>query len=279
MKVSYLGTTTLLFDDGKDQVLFDCHVTRPSIRTCIKGMLDSNDSVVDKVISDFKINRLKAIFVSHSHHDHVMDAPSFALKCDSDIYGSESTRNIAIGNGVKEDRIYCYSDSMNYKIGDYIIQIIPSIHSEPHWYNDDIGQTVDEPFAMPAPKKAFKEGGSFDFLIMHNKRTYLIRPSYNYLDNQLDNIKAEVLFLGIGGMANDTGERRDKFFEETIDKVNPQIVIPIHWDNFFTPVYGEVKAMPKELHKTGKAMRILSNYCVERDIQCIVQLPLSSMII
>ena len=31
MKVTYLGTTVLLFDDGKDQILFDAHVTRPSI--------------------------------------------------------------------------------------------------------------------------------------------------------------------------------------------------------------------------------------------------------
>lgn len=32
MKVTYLGTTTLLFDDGTDQILFDCHVIRPSLK-------------------------------------------------------------------------------------------------------------------------------------------------------------------------------------------------------------------------------------------------------
>ena len=31
LKVTFFGTTTLLFDDGKDQVLFDAHVTRPSL--------------------------------------------------------------------------------------------------------------------------------------------------------------------------------------------------------------------------------------------------------
>ena len=30
MKVTFFGTTTLLFDDGKDQILFDAHITRPS---------------------------------------------------------------------------------------------------------------------------------------------------------------------------------------------------------------------------------------------------------
>jgi len=30
LKVSFFGTSTLLFDDGKDQILFDAHVTRLS---------------------------------------------------------------------------------------------------------------------------------------------------------------------------------------------------------------------------------------------------------
>ena len=37
MKVTFFGTTTLLFDDGKDQILFDCHFTRPSILSYIRG--------------------------------------------------------------------------------------------------------------------------------------------------------------------------------------------------------------------------------------------------
>ena len=37
LKVTFFGTTTLLFDDGKDQILFDAHVTRPSIEKYVAG--------------------------------------------------------------------------------------------------------------------------------------------------------------------------------------------------------------------------------------------------
>ena len=37
LKVTYFGTTTLLFDDGKDQILFDAHVTRPSVGQYARG--------------------------------------------------------------------------------------------------------------------------------------------------------------------------------------------------------------------------------------------------
>jgi L-ascorbate metabolism protein UlaG (beta-lactamase superfamily) len=67
MKVTYLGTTTLLFDDGTDQVLFDCHISRPSIRACLFGRLSTDKSIADKVVDEFEINRLRAIFISHTH--------------------------------------------------------------------------------------------------------------------------------------------------------------------------------------------------------------------
>lgn len=278
MKVTYLGTTMLLFDDGTDQILFDCHVTRPSMKTCLHGKLHTDFVVADRVIHDFNMNRLKGIFVSHSHHDHVMDAPYFATKCACDIYGSSSSLNVALGNGVKEHCLHSYSDCMEYQIGAFHVTVLPSIHSKAHWYNNDIGMTIDEPFTMPAPKSAFKEGGSVDFLITCGSRKYLIRPSYNYLPGQLDDIEANVLFLGIGGMSKDTKERHETFFSETIGKVKPEMVIPIHWDNFFAPLYGDVKGMPVRLENTGKAMRLLGNYCLAHGVQCVVQLPLTSMI-
>jgi phosphoribosyl 1,2-cyclic phosphate phosphodiesterase len=70
MKVTYLGTTMLLFDDGKDQVLFDCHVTRPSMKVCMTSRLSTDTITAERVLSQFGFDRLRAIFISHSHHDH-----------------------------------------------------------------------------------------------------------------------------------------------------------------------------------------------------------------
>lgn len=109
MKVTYLGTTTLLFDDGTNQILFDCHVTRPSIVSCIFGRLSTNRAIADRIIDEFRINRLRAIFISHSHYDHSMDAPYFARKCGADIYGSESSLNIARGGNMEEERLHSFS--------------------------------------------------------------------------------------------------------------------------------------------------------------------------
>ena len=79
LKVTFFGTTTLLFDDGKDQILFDAHFTRPSLVKYVSGAkVKTNTRLCDKLIRLYHIDRLRAIFVSHTHHDHVMDAPYMA---------------------------------------------------------------------------------------------------------------------------------------------------------------------------------------------------------
>lgn len=277
MKVTYLGTTTLLFDDGRDQVLFDCHVTRPSLWKCTCAGLRTDTAVADRVINEFEINRLKAVFISHSHYDHVMDAPYFARKCSAEIYGSPSTVNVALGGEISPENIHSYRDSMNFRVGDYEITVIPSVHSVAHWYNNDLEQTIDAPLSQPAVRKEYKEGGSFDFLIRHSGKTYLIRPSYNFLENQLDGISADVLFLGIGGLYRDKEERKRKFYSETIEKVNPHTVIPVHWDNFMTPLYDKRRWMTGIVSSPQNSINELKQYCQQNNISFILQMPLSGL--
>lgn len=277
MLITYLGTTTLLFDDGVDQIMFDCHVTRPSLGRYLFGTLYTDPVVADRVIGQFRIDRLKGIFISHSHHDHVLDAPYFAKQCHANIYGSPSALNVARGGSISEDKLFSFQDQMEYEIGSFSISVLPSIHSKAHWYNDDLGQTIDTPLIQPAKKKAFKEGGSFDFYFTHHGKHYLIRPSYNFWEGQLDGIDTDVLFLGVGGLSRDSKERQNKFFYETLDRTHPQLVIPLHWDNFFLPLYGKIKELPRIAENTEKSLSLLKDACVARNIRYIVQQPLTGL--
>ena len=94
MNVTFFGTTTLLFDDGKDALLFDGHFTRPSLMTYLLGNLRTDTAMADHLLDRFDFSRLRGIFVSHTHHDHVMDVPYIAGKTGAVVYGSESAANV-----------------------------------------------------------------------------------------------------------------------------------------------------------------------------------------
>ncbi len=110
----------------------------------------------------------------------------------------------------------------------------------------------------------------------HGKK-YLIRPSFNYIEGQLDGFKADVLFLGVAGLAKADEVTEKRFFEETVEKVNPDVVIPLHWDNFFSPLNKPIVGMPGFVEHTEAVFFKLARYCEAHDINCLVQIPRTSI--
>ncbi len=277
MKVTFFGTTTLLFDDGKDQILFDAHMTRPSLMKYIFGSEPTNKSIVDEKLKLHHVDRLRALFISHTHHDHVMDAPYIACQCGAKIYGSSSAMNVARGGNVPEEQLVQFEAGVTYEVGGYKIKVIPSIHSKPTILNNDLGQTIDAPLKQPARLRDYKEGGSYDFYVEAEGKRFMIRPSFNYIEGQMDGYQADVLFLGVAGLQKADENTEKKFFSETIDKLQPKLVIPLHWDNFFSPLDKPARGMPKLIEKTETVFFKLARYCEARDINCLVQIPGTSI--
>lgn len=278
LKVTYFGTTVLLFDDGKDQVLFDAHFTRPSLEKYIAGARVSTDAALcDRLIALHHIDRLRAIFISHTHHDHVMDAPYMASACGAAIYGSGSARNAALGGGVAEEKIVVFRDGDAYSVGDYRVRILKSLHSKPTVLNNDLGMQITEPLVQPVGVREYKEGGSYDFYVEHNGKRILIRPSFNYIEGQLDGLQADVLFLGVAGLAKADPAMEEAFFRETVEKTGARLVIPVHWDNFFSSLEKPVTGMPELIEKTEVVFHKLGRYCEAHDVNFLIQYPRTSI--
>ena len=277
MKVTFFGTTTLLFDDGRDQLLFDAHMTRPSLFKYICGSEGTDTELVEKLLALHRVDRLRGIFISHTHHDHVMDAPYIANRTGATLYGSSSAMNVARGGDVPEARLVQFQPNETYRVGGYAVKVIPSIHSRPTILNNDLGMTIDAPLRQPARLRSYREGGSYDFYVEAEGKRFMIRPSFNYIEGQMDGYRADVLFLGVAGLQKASAAMEETFFRETIDRVAPKLVIPIHWDNFFSPLTRPVVGMPRLIEKTEVVFYRLAQYCAANGRNCLVQIPGTSV--
>jgi L-ascorbate metabolism protein UlaG (beta-lactamase superfamily) len=249
VKVTFFGTSSLLIDDGETQLLTDGFVTRPGFIKAGFGKIESDSTLVKRIIKEEKIDRLKAVFVVHSHYDHVLDAPTFSKLTTAGLYGSASTLQVARAAKVPASLLHTFETGKALTFGKFTVTILPSRHTPPFNIlgksNDDLGETIDSNFTLPAKTKAFTEGGAYDVLIEHNGKRLLIKASTNYIEGRLDDVQADVLFLGIAQLGKQGNAFKENFYKYTVLPLKPKLLIPIHWDNFFKPLNNNLKPLPK----------------------------------
>lgn len=242
LAVTYLGTTTLLIDDGDTQLMIDGFLSRPSPWTVMTSTLTTDTALVDRILERAGAVRLKALFVVHSHYDHALDAPYIARTTGAQLHGSQSTLNIGRGGGLGNNQLSLFDPGREIAIGQFTVTILPSKHTPPTFVNDNLGITIEKPLTQPAKVSAFTEGGTFDVLIRHSGHALLVKASSNYLHGALDGVKADVLFLATAQLGHQSPEFQDTFYAQTVSVVRPRLVIPIHWDDFFAPLSTHLTA-------------------------------------
>jgi L-ascorbate metabolism protein UlaG (beta-lactamase superfamily) len=257
VKVTFLGAATLLFDDGDTQLMIDGFFSRPSLFQ-VARKIETNTQAVDAALKKAKVNHLKALFVAHTHFDHALDAAYIIQKTGAKLYGSVSTLNVGRGGNLNDEQMVLYEPEKEVKLGKFGVTVLKSKHSPPmKGINDDLGETIDKPLKQPAMARDYKEGGSFDFLIRQGDGVVLVMPSCNYIEGALDKVRADVLFLGTATLGSQTRERRNTFYDQTVQKVQPKLLIPIHWDNFFMPLSERLEPPGKAIDDTAAGFDFL----------------------
>ena len=251
VKVTFFGVSTLLFDDGQTQLLIDGFFSRPSLWRALITKIKSDTALIDDIVIAYKMDRVKGIFVTHSHYDHALDAAYTAKRTGATLYGSVSTLNIGRGGGLKEEQLSLFQPGQNVQFGEFTVQVIPSKHSPGNALKDD-GVVIEKPLGQPAKMKAYSEGGSYDFYIKHKGKSIYIKPSPNYVEGALDSLKADVVFLGIATVAKKEQAWQDKYYQQTVGTLKPSVVIPLHWDDFFLPVSENLVMLPRFANDTPK---------------------------
>ncbi|WP_175470629.1 MBL fold metallo-hydrolase [Pedobacter hartonius] len=257
VKVTYLGVTSLLLDDGKTQLLVDCFFSRPSVFKVATSKVSTDTALVNTVLSQYKINRLKGIFISHSHYDHAFDAAYVAKKTNANLLGSQSTLSIGKGGGLSNNKMALFKDGWEQQFGDFNVSVIASRHSPATPLNDDLGKNITESLIQPAKVKKYVEGGSYDFLIKHKGYVIYIKASANYIPEKLKGLRADALFLAVGTLGKRDSVFMNNYYQETVAILKPKIVVPIHWDNFLQPLSDHLEMMPRVMDDTYKAFDLL----------------------
>lgn len=272
--VTWLGTTTMLFDDGETQVLIDGTFTRLGVLQMLPlRQVKSDVATINYAMSNFGITRLAAIVPVHSHFDHAMDVGYVANRSSAVVLGSESTANIVRGADVPVRQYQILADGEERQFGDFTIRLIASTHAPIANGKDELFPGIIEmPLRQPAPISAYRTGVAWSIVIGHPRGTTLVQGSAGIVPGKLAGESVDVVMLGIGGLGGLGKDYTASYWDETVTATAAARVIVVHHDDYNLP-FGELRLMPDMFDRVLRTAAWIDEIIAERNSNVRVELP------
>jgi L-ascorbate metabolism protein UlaG (beta-lactamase superfamily) len=259
--VTWLGVTTLLFDDGETQILIDGFFSRPTMPDLLlKRPVDNDAASINYAMNEFRMRRLAAIIPAHSHFDHAMDIGEIANRSSASILGSASTAQIARGAGVPEDQIIVAVEDQAFEFGQFKVRLLPSAHIPFGWRGTvPVDGTIDKPLETPQPVTAWRMGGAFTVILEHPQGIVLVQGSAGFQKYALLDVSADVIMLSVSQLDTMGREYAELYWQHIVTATGGHSIYAIHFDDFTRP-FGEVVLAPRFVDNFSKTARWLEDF-------------------
>lgn len=171
------------------------------------------------------------VLVGHTHFDHAVDAPAIARRFGCKAYGSDSLVNLMALHGLAEQTVEV-EPYRTYELGPFEVSFTPSVHSKlllglavP--YDGDL--TCEHLDALsPA---AYRCGQVWGITIEVAGMRFYHQGSANLIDEAIRVSDIDVFLAGVAGRSF-----TDDYWRRIIPRLDPKVVVPTHYDNFFRPL-------------------------------------------
>lgn len=257
LSATWMGTAGFFVSDGRDSFYIDPYVSRYSLFRVLAGLsLPPRVDLVRRWIVLTGGGSAGAVVVSHSHFDHVLDAPFFAKEAGAVLVGSESTANVGRGAGLDEGSIRRVGPGDAYRIGAFTVRFVESVHGFGLFGRTPYPGAIDAPLSPPAPAAAYRLGTVFSLVIEHPLGTIVHHGSAGRAPGLFEGIRAEVILLCVAGRGNTAD-----YIQQTALACDAKTVVPAHFDYFFRSLEARLRHIPMVRMKEFE--RTLARLCLD----------------
>ncbi len=262
LTIRWFGAASIVIDDGTTALLIDPFVTRgdySKLRLFSDRGVEIDTDAVQAFANLPDVSRTKAILVSHSHYDHVMDVPAFARHLPkAEIYGSKDAHLVVEGHDKTIDlaRLRLITPGEPYTVGPFKIEAVMSQHGKQlGGHLNPLAGAVTYPLTTPAALKAYGLGDIYAFRISHPSGTIVHIGSAGVTSDTTDAFRqwkhTDLLLLSLVGRGKTVS-----YLNNTVGLLNPGYVIPMHYDDIFDSLDASINvtfvAKLKEFFQTMK---------------------------
>ncbi|MFF0751836.1 MBL fold metallo-hydrolase [Streptomyces sp. NPDC004267] len=227
----WLGNSGWRIEGNGKTVLFDPYVTRfPT-----KGFDTNTPLTVATDLVDRHIGEPDLILVSHSHWDHFNDVPYIAQSRGIPVVGTATTCYLLQAMGVEAKQLIMVKGGEVLDFGEYTVEVVASLHSRngTHRYWAP-GTLTGPPAKVPETIGELPEGDTLAFQIRvgDGPSTFLTGAS-DFVERNLTGLRPDIAMIATESTARSTHRYVPRLLK-ALD--HPRTVIPVHWDDFETPL-------------------------------------------
>ena len=230
VEVRWFSVASLVLEDEETQIMFDPMFTRAGLQHWFNlTKLRSDEALVSSVIKDHKLDRIKGLFVSHSHFDHSIDAATVSGLTGGVFYTDPNTEIIAKAHKNPKIKTEMIENLKSIKIGKFVVTPIKRVHSHIRSLGIDyLKGPVEKDFDFNFYD--YHMGDTWFYYIEHPAGNIVLDQGSEPFLNSIQSFtaKADVVIQGVANRASD-----DAIIKGYTELLKPNVFVPTHFDNFF----------------------------------------------
>jgi L-ascorbate metabolism protein UlaG (beta-lactamase superfamily) len=230
LEVEWLGVSGYRLSAEGQTLFVDPYLSRVPF----SNLLRRRSALPDAAMLDRFVHapgEVAGVLVGHTHFDHAVDAPAIARRFGCKAFGSDSLVTLMGLHGLAEWAV-AVEPYRTYELGPFEVSFTPSVHSKlllglavP--YDGDL--TCEHLDALTPG--AYRCGQVWGISIKVAGISFYHQGSANLIDEAVRERGVDVFLAGIAGRSF-----TDDYWKRIIPRLDPKVVVPTHYDNFFRPL-------------------------------------------
>ncbi|HZV75966.1 MAG TPA: MBL fold metallo-hydrolase [Conexibacter sp.] len=239
LELEWLGVSGYRMTCEGVSLFIDPYVSRVPLRS----LLLRRRALPDPALLDRWVHAagdVAGVLVGHTHFDHALDAPAIARRFRAPAYGSASLVQLmrlhGLGGLAVEVEPY-----RRYELGPFVVSFTPSAHSKLI-----LGRRVPFDGELSCDHLhgltpgAYRCGQVWGIRIEVAGMSFYHQGSANLVDDALRAEPVDVFLAGVAGRAV-----TPRYWQRVLPRLDPRVVVPTHYDDFFKPLGGELDFIRK----------------------------------
>ncbi|HVH18718.1 MAG TPA: MBL fold metallo-hydrolase [Myxococcota bacterium] len=250
VELRWLGVAGFSISADDTTLLHDPYLSRPGIWRTLTSWYEPDEAVLAPLFADGsrapELARARAILIGHSHFDHLGDAPWIARHTGARVLGSLTSVSIAQAYGVEAAGTERLDPGQVTYVGPFAVRVIRSRHAGVMFGRVPLEGAYESPPEAPLHALSFPLGDARLYLVTHDPSgvRILLTSSASLHPPTLHTLRAEQLSVDV--LLAATQGRDAHYARALVATFRPRLVVPHHYESFFTPLDAPDAAEPSD---------------------------------